>query len=189
MASLTQCTWVWVSSRSWWWTGRPVVLPSMGLQRVRHDWWLNWLIWNIQIRIEDLLLFSHEVMSNSVTSEASQASLSFIISWSLLKLRSIVLVMLSNHLILSHPLLFLPSVFPSISLFQWVGFSASASILPMNIQGSFPLGLTGLIILLSKGFSHVFSTTTIQKHQLFHSLLYGPTLTSVCEYWKNHSFE
>ena len=44
MASLTQWTWVWVDSRSWWWTGRPGVLQSMGLQRVRHDWVtkLNW---------------------------------------------------------------------------------------------------------------------------------------------------
>ena len=44
MPSLTQWTWVWVSSRSWWWTGRPGVLQSMGLQRVRHDWVteLNW---------------------------------------------------------------------------------------------------------------------------------------------------
>ena len=38
MASLTQWTWVWVNSRSWWWTGRPGMLQSMGLQRVRHDW-------------------------------------------------------------------------------------------------------------------------------------------------------
>ena len=41
MASLTQWTWVWVDSGSWWWTGRPGVLQFMGLQRVRHDW-LNW---------------------------------------------------------------------------------------------------------------------------------------------------
>ena len=38
MASPTWCTWVWVSSRSWWWTGNPGVLQSMGSQRVRHDW-------------------------------------------------------------------------------------------------------------------------------------------------------
>ena len=44
MASLTRWTWVWVNSGSWWWTGRPGVLQSMGLQRVRHDWVteLNW---------------------------------------------------------------------------------------------------------------------------------------------------
>ena len=46
MASATQWTWVWVNSRSWWWTGRPGVLQSMGLQRVRHDWAteLNWTL-------------------------------------------------------------------------------------------------------------------------------------------------
>ena len=50
---------------------------------------------------------------------------------------------------------------------QSIRASASASVLPMNIQGWFPLGLTGLIFLLSKGFSRVFSSTTIQKHQYF----------------------
>ena len=46
VASPTRWTWVWVSSGSWWWTGRPGVLQSMGLQRVRHDWAteLNWII-------------------------------------------------------------------------------------------------------------------------------------------------
>ena len=45
IASLTRWTWVWVNSGSWWWTGRPGVLQSMGSQRVRHDWEteLNWL--------------------------------------------------------------------------------------------------------------------------------------------------
>ena len=62
-------------------------------------------------------------------------------------------------------------------LFQWVifftsdgqstGASASASVLPMNIQGCFPLGLTGLISLQSKGLSRVFSSTTIQEHQFY----------------------
>ena len=47
MASRTQWTWVWVDSRSWWWTGRPGVLQFMGSQRVRHDWVteLNWMFW------------------------------------------------------------------------------------------------------------------------------------------------
>ena len=49
MASLTQWTWVWVDSGSWWWTGRPGVLRFMGLQRVRHDWMaeLKWTELNI----------------------------------------------------------------------------------------------------------------------------------------------
>ena len=50
---------------------------------------------------------------------------------------------------------------------QSIGVSASASVLPMSIQGRFPLGWTGLIYLLSKGLSRVFSNTTIQKHQFF----------------------
>ena len=73
---------------------------------------------------------------------------------------------------------------------QSVGVSASASILPMNIQGWLPLGLAGLVSLLSKGLSRVFSNTTVQKHQFFAlSFLYGPTLTSIHDYWKNHSFD
>ena len=46
MASLTQCTWVWVSSGSWWWTWKPGVLQSIGSQRVRHNW-LNWTDFSI----------------------------------------------------------------------------------------------------------------------------------------------
>ena len=47
MASQTQWTWVWVNSRSWWWTGRPGVLQSLGSQRVTHNWAteLNWDFW------------------------------------------------------------------------------------------------------------------------------------------------
>ena len=71
----------------------------------------------------------------------------------------------SNHLMLCHSLLLLPSIFPRIRVFsrlfascgQSSGASASASIPPVNIQGWFPLGLTGLISLQSKGFSKVFS--------------------------------
>ena len=59
-------------------------------------------------------------------------------------------------------------IFPTTGLFasggQGIGALASASVLPMNIQGSFPLGLTGLISFLSKGLSRVFSNTTVQKH-------------------------
>jgi len=73
------------------------------------------------------------------------ASLSFTIYWSLLKLMSIESIMSSNHLILHCPLLLLPSIFPSIRVFfnesallsgsQTIGASASASVLPVNIQG------------------------------------------------------
>ena len=123
---------------------------------------------------------------------APQASLSFTISQSLLKLMSIELVTLYNHLVLCRPLLLL-SILPSIRVFsnesllciRWpnIGTSASASVLPVNIQGWFPLGLTGLNSLLSKGLTRVFSSTTMRKHLfLVDSLLYGPTLTSVHDY-------
>ena len=108
---------------------------------------------------------------------ARQASLSITNSQSLLKLMSLESVMPSNHLILCHPLLLLPSILPSIRVFSMghffasgghsIGVSASASVLPMNIQDWFPLGWTGWICLLSKGLSRVFSNTTVQKHQFF----------------------
>ena len=103
---------------------------------------------------------------------ARQAPLSFTVSQSLLKFMSIESVLLSNHLILCLFLL-LPWILPSIRVFamNWLfvsggqsfGTSASASVLPMKIQGWFPLGLTGWISLLSKGLSRVFSSTTIQS--------------------------
>ena len=67
---------------------------------------------------------------------------------------------------------------------QRIGASASASVLPMNIQDWFPLGLTNLISLLSKWLSRVFFSMTIWKHQfLTLSLLYG-SCTSICDYWE-----
>ena len=70
-----------------------------------------------------------------------------------------------------------------------IGASASASVLPMNIQDWFPWGLTDSISLKSKGFSTVFSNTTAKKQSILqHLALYGPTLTSVHDYWKNQVF-
>ena len=105
---------------------------------------------------------------------ACQASLSFTISQSLLKLMSIESVMPSNCLILCYLLLLLPTIFPSIRVFssdlalhiRWPKYaSVSAADPPMNIQDLFPLELTGLISLQAKGLSRVFSNTTVQKHQ------------------------
>ena len=114
----------------------------------------------------------------------------FVISWtracqvsitnprSLLKFMSIKPVMPSNHLILCCPLLLLPSIFPSTRVLfpmsqffasggQSIGVSASASVLPMNIQDWFPLGWIGWISLQSKGLLRDFSKTTLQKYQFF----------------------
>ena len=123
-----------------------------------------------------------------------QPSLSFTSSWGLLKLMSIELVMLFNHFILCCLLLFLPSIFTSIRVFsnesffasdgQNIGASASASLLPMNIQHLFPLGLTGLISLQSRGLSRVFPSTTVQKHQFLGTQLsLWSNSHSVRDYW------
>ena len=105
---------------------------------------------------------------------ACLALLSFTISHSLVKVMSIESMMPSNHLILCHHLLFLPSVFPSIRVFsnesalriRWpsIGASASASVFPVNIQ-DWSLGWTGLISLQSKGLSGIFSSTVVGKNQ------------------------
>ena len=100
----------------------------------------------VLVPVFDLLLFSHSVVSDSATSwtAAWKSSLSFTTSQSLLKLMSIELVMPSNHLILCHPLLQLPSMCLTIRVFsnesalhiggESTGASASATVLPMNIQ-------------------------------------------------------
>ena len=102
-------------------------------------------------------------------------------SWSLLKLLSIESVMPSNQLILCSSLLLPLSIFPSIRSFQMsqfftspgqsTGVSASASVLPMKIQDWFPLGWTGWISLLPKGYSRIFSNTIVQKHLFFSTQL------------------
>ena len=116
---------------------------------------------------------------------AHQAFLSITSSRNMPKFMSIELVMPSNHLILCHPLLLLPLIFPRIRVFpmsqlftsgcQSIRASTSASVLPKCIQGWFPLGLTALLSLLSKGLSRVFSSTTVWKHQFFGAL---PSLRS-----------
>ena len=124
-------------------------------------------------------------MSDSVSpwTAAHQAPPSLTLSQNLLKFMSIGLMMPSNHLILisSHFISALFSFclqsfpasgsFPMRQLFtsggQSIGASASASVLPKNIQDCLTLGLTGLISLQSRGLSRVFSSTTIRKHQFF----------------------
>ena len=113
-----------------------------------------------------VLPFSHSVVWLFVTpwTSARRASLFFRLSRSLLKLMSIESVIPCNHLILCHPLLLLPSIFPSISVFSsesvlciWWTKYRSFSISSSHEYFGFPLGLTGLISLLSKGV-YVFQT-------------------------------
>ena len=130
---------------------------------------------------------------------ARQASLSINNSQSLLKLMSIESVMPSNHLILSRPLLLPPSIIPIIRVFsnesvlhiRWPKCWSFSFICPSNeYSGLISFRWTGWISLLSKGCSRVFSNTTVQNiYSSLLNFLYSTTLTSIHEYWKNHSFD
>ena len=132
---------------------------------------------------------------------ARQASLSFLISWSLLKLLSIESVILSNHLILYHPLLLLPSIFLSIQVFsndlalhiRWPKYwSFSFSISPSNeYSGLSSFRVDWFHLLASPRHSQESSPTPQFESisSLVLSLLSGPALISVHDYWKNYSFE
>ena len=133
-------------------------------------------LWFIVVAVVQSL--SHIQLFVNPWSTAHQASLSFTISLSLLKLMSIELVK-CQPIILSSVIPFsschqsfpASGSFPMSWLFesgdQIIEDSTSALIIPTNIQGWFPLGLTGLISFMSKGLSSIFSNTTIQKHQFF----------------------
>ena len=130
---------------------------------------------------------------------ARQASLSITKYHSLPKLMSIESVMPSNHLILCHPLLLLPSIFPSIRVFsnesvlriRWpkFGASASASVLPVNIQRWFPLGCTGWISLQSRGLKSLLQHHSLKPSILQRSAFFMVQLTSVHGYWEKHSLD
>ena len=135
----------------------------------------------IVLRISSVQSLSRGWPYETPWTAACQASLSITNSQSSLKLMSLESVMPSNHLLLCHPLLLLPSIFPSIWIFsmsqffasggQSIGVSASTSVLPMNTQDWYPLEWTGFISLQSKGLSRVFSNTIVQKHQFFSTQL------------------
>ena len=110
---------------------------------------------------------------------AHQASLSITNSWTPPKPMSIELVMPSNHLILCHPLILLPSIFPSIRVYSnelalhimWPKYWSFSFNISLISQDWSPLGWTDWISLQSKGLSRVFSNTTVQKHQFFSTQL------------------
>ena len=126
-------------------------MSSFIVRNVENTFHMYWTQFGSEVQ------FSCSDLSNSFVTlwtTARQASLSITISWSLLKLMSIETVMPSNHLILCRPLL-LPPSFPASRSFprsyflasggQSIGVSASTSVLSINIQDWFPLGLTGWI--------------------------------------------
>ena len=169
-------------SRQEYWSGLPLPSPLkiwvlenlqkyMGIWRVMflHSWsqWLSYQFSSVH--------FSRSVMSPWTASRP--ASLSITNSWSSPKPMSTESVMPSSYLILCLPLLLLPSIFPSIRVFQMsqlfisggqsTGVSASTWVFPMNTQDWSPLGWSGWIFFQSKGLSRVFSSTIVQKHQFF----------------------
>ena len=141
---------------------------------------------------------SHVQLFATPWTAARQSSLSFTVPWSLFSLTCIEFVMASNHLNFFSLFSSCPQSFPASGTFPvsrlftsvgWsIGASASASVLPINIQGWFPLGLAGLIFFLqSRGLSPPPQFESISFPVL--SLLYGPTLRSVQTTGKKCSFD
>ena len=143
--------------------------------------------------------FSHSVKSDSATpwTAARQASLSVTNSRSLLKLMSVESVMPSDHLILCRPLLLPPSIFPSIRVFSNVSILCIrwpkywSFIFSTSLQWIFRTDFfrrDWLDLLVVQG-----TLNSLLQHQSVNSsalsFLYGPTLTSIHDYWKNHSFD
>ena len=149
-------------------------------------------MWSVQ--------FSHSVVSDSITpwTAACQASLSITNYHILLKFMSIKLVMPPSNLILCHPLLVLPSIFPNIRVFsnesalrirrpKYWRFSISRS---NEYSGLISFTIDKFDILAVQG--TLKSSPTLQFKSIDSSalsFLYGPTLTSMHDYWKNHSFD
>ena len=169
--------------------------PQMQNQRMGQRWRMEMQLWELftwrtqakmQWNSKDETISSVQPLSRvwlfaTPWTATRQASLSITNSWSLLKLMSIELVMPSNHLILCRSLLLLLSILLSIRVFsnesvfriRWPKYwSYSFSSSPSNeYSGLISLGLTGMISLLSKVLSRVFSNTTVQKHQFFSTQL------------------
>ena len=144
---------------------------------------------------------SHVQLFETPWTAVHQASLSITNSWSLLKLMSIESVMPSSHLIHCHPLLLPPSIFPTIRIFsnksvlriRWPeDWSFTFSISPSNeylglisfrIDWFDLLAVEGTLKSLLQHYNSKASNSSVL------SLLYGSTLTSIFDYWKNHTFE
>ena len=191
------------------WTEEPGGPQSIGLQRVGHDWsdlahthtyaTRAPSIFRARFPLVSVQELSHVRLSVTPWTVTLQTFLSFTVSQNLLKLTSIKSVMPFNHLILCHPFLLLPSIFPSVGVFPMSQFFTSggqsigvlASVHPVNIQDWFHLGLTGLISSQCKGLWTVFFNTTVQRLQSFGTQL-SLWSNSHIHTWpleKNHSFD
>jgi len=143
---------------------------------------------------------SHVQLFATPWTAARQASLSITNSWSFLKLMSIKSVMPSNYLILCRPLLLPPSIFPSIRVFsnesvlriRWTKYwSFSFSISPANeYSGLISFRINWFDLLAVQGaLNSLLQHCSTKASILQHSAFYGLTLTSIHDYWNNHSFD
>ena len=147
--------------------------------------------------IQSVKSFTHVQLFETPWTAAYQTSMSITNTWSFLKLMSIESVMPSNHLILCHPLVFLPSIFPSIRVFsnesvlhiRWpkycsfICFNEYSGLISFRIDWLDLLEVQGIL----KGFFPTPQFKSISSSVL--SFLYGGTLTSIHNYWTNHSFD
>ena len=144
-------------------------------------------------------LLSHSRLFVNPWTSACQASLSITNSWSLLKLMSIQSVMPSNHLILYCPLLLLPSILPRTRVFSkesvictsWPKYWSFSFISPSNeYSGLISFRMDWLDLLSVQGTQESSPTPQVKSiNSSAFSFLYSPTLTSIHDYWKNHSFD
>ena len=184
LSECTLCTWMFILLLSDEIVNKFKLNPSGLMCHLKPEfpYWfcLNDLSVDVSRVFSSVQLLSRVRLFATPWTTARQASLSITNSRSSSKLTSTESVMPCNHLILCHPLLLLPSIFPSIRVFKWVSFSHRvAKVLEfqlqhqyfnqcsMNTQDWSPLGWTRWISLQSKGLPRVFSNTTVQKHQFF----------------------
>ena len=177
-------------------TEEPGGLPSMGSHRVRHDW--SDLA---PAAVQSVQLLSGVQLFVTPWTAAHQDSMSITNSQSLLKLMPILSAMSSNYLLLCPPLLLPSSIFLSIRVFSYKSvihlrwpkyWSFSFSISPSNeYSGIISFRIDWLNVLAVQGDSwESFPTPQFKNiNSSVLGLLYGPTLTSVHDYWKNHSFD
>ena len=168
------------------WRGTRREPGNQGLQRDRHDWAIN--IHQFSSVAQSCPTLCDPMDCNTPTPGAYSDSCP-LSRWCHPTISSSVIPFLSH--LQSFPA---SGSFPVSQYFASGGqsneVSASASVPPVNIQDWFPLGWIGWISLQSKGLSRVFTDTTVLKHQfLVLRFLYSPTLTSIHDYWKNHSFD
>jgi len=168
--------------------------------KLKDSCFLEEKLWQTSVQFSSVQLLSHVWLFATPWTAACQASLSITSSQSLLKVMSIESVIPSNHLIRSHPLLLLPSIFPSIRVSSNKSvlhirrpkdWSFSFSISPSNEYSgliSFRISLDLLAVqgTLKSLLQHHSSKASVLRCSAFFN---SPTLTSIHDYWKNHSFD